>query len=203
MSKNIGLLKGKVVIEDQFAESEQELLIKKYKSKTEFEFWRTKHKSLTFLKDLPELEILSLIGTKIENADFLSEIPKLKTLFLNAAKFDAGWNFLANLNQIEELHILNIRGKLILPDLKMLDHLKSFRIWSCKGLADISVLENVRQLEEVDLVDTSVTLEKLLPLIKKSSVKYINATFSSKKDRDLFQEYVDRHGKRPYKVCER
>lgn len=59
MSKNIGLLKGKVVIEGQFSESEQELLIKKYKSKTEFEFWRTKHKSLTFLKGLPELRELN------------------------------------------------------------------------------------------------------------------------------------------------
>lgn len=202
MSKNIGLLKGKVVIEDQFSESEQELLIKKYKSKTEFEFWRTKHKSLTFLKDLPELESLSLISTKVENADFLSEIPKLKTLFLNAAKFDSGWNFLENLNQIEELHILNVRGKLILPDLKMLDQLKSFRIWGCKGLADISVLENVRQLEEVDLVDTAVTLENLLPVIEKPSVKYINATFGRKKDRDLFQEYVDKFEKKLFKTGE-
>ena len=70
MSEKISLVKGTVVVEGELFESEQELLIKKYKSKTEFEFWRTTHKSLTFLKDLPELESLSLISTKVENADF-------------------------------------------------------------------------------------------------------------------------------------
>ena len=88
----------------------------------------------------------------------------------------------------------------MLPDLGKLDQLKVFRIWGCKEFSDISVLKNARQLEELDLVDTAVTLENLLPLIKKSSVKYINATFSRKKDRDLFQDYLDKFGKKLFKT---
>lgn len=196
MSKNIGLLKGTVVIEGELLGAEQELLAKKYKSKKVFELWRAQYPSLVFLKKFPCLEKLSLIKVKIKDAHALSEISTLKNLFLNEARFDCGWNFLSDLTQIEELYILNARGELVLPDLGKLDQLKVFRIWGCKGLSDISILKNARQLEEVDLVDTALTPDKLLPLFEMPSVRYINASFGTKKDSDLFQKYLDKYGKK-------
>lgn len=199
MSKNISLLKGKVVIEGKLSEPEQEFLIEKYQSKKVFELWRTQLKSLTFLKDLRKMESLSLINTKVEDPQALSEIGSLKNLFLNEFKPGSGWNFLANLSQIEELQILNTRGELALPDLQKLDHLKTFRIWGCKGFADISILENTPNLEEIELVDTGLTPEKLLPLLEKPSVKYLSSSFNTKKDNELFQEYLDRYGKKAFR----
>ena len=199
MSKNISLLKGKVVIEGKLSELEQEFLIEKYQSKKVFELWRTQLKSLTFLKDLRKMESLSLINTKVEDPQALSEIGSLKNLFLNEFKPGSGWNFLANLSQIEELQILNTRGELALPDLQKLDHLKTFRIWGCKGFADISILENTPNLEEIELVDTGLTPEKLLPLLEKPSVKYLSSSFNTKKDNELFQEYLDRYGKKAFR----
>ena len=199
MSKNISLLKGKVVIEGKLSESDQEFLIEKYKSKKVFELWRAQLKSLSFLKNLPKIESLSLINTKVEDPDALSEIGSLGNLFLNELKPGSGWGFLANLTQIEELHILNIKGELILPDLHKLNHLKAFRIWGCKGFADISILKNTLKLEEVELVDTALTPEKLLPLFEKPSIKYLSSSFSTKKENELFQEYLDRYGKKAYR----
>lgn len=199
MSKNISLLKGKVVIEGKLSEPDQEFLIEKYKSKKIFELWRTQLKSLAFLKNLPKMESLSLINTKVEDPGALAEISTLKNLFLNEFKPSSGWDFLANLTQIEELHILNTKGELALPDLQKLDNLKAFRIWGCKGFADISILKNVPNLEEVELVDTALTPEKLLPLFEKPSVKYLNAPFSTKKDNELFQEYLNKYGKKAYR----
>ncbi len=199
MSKNISLLKGKVVIEGKLSEPEQEFLIEKYKSKKVFEIWRTQFKSLTFLKDLLKMESLSLINTKVEDPQALSEIGSLKNLFLNEFKPGSGWNFLANLSQIEELQILNTRGELALPDLRKLDHLKTFRIWGCKGFVDISILKNTPNLEEVELVDTGLTPEKLLPLLEKPSVKYLSSSFNTKKDNELFQEYLDKYGKKSFR----
>jgi hypothetical protein len=199
MSKNISLLKGKVVIEGKFSELEQAFLIEKYKSKKAFEFWRTQLKSLVFLKDLPNLESLGLINSKVENPGALSEISTLKKLFLNELKAGADWNFLENLTQIEELHILNTKGELILPNLLKLDHLKTFRIWGCKGFSDISMLKNVPNLEEVEFVDTALTPEKLLPLFEKPSVKYLSSSFSKKQDKELFLECLDKYGKKAFR----
>lgn len=199
MSETISLLKGKVVIKGKFSEPEENLLIEKYKSKKIFEFWRTQLKSLTFLKNLPKMESLSLINVKVEDPNTLCEIGTLKNLFLNEFKPGSGWDFLANLAQIEELHILNTRGQLILPDLQKLDQLKTFRLWGCKGFTDISILKNTPNLEEVVLVDTAVTLEKLLPLFEKPSIKYLRSPFSTKKDNELFQVYLDRYGKQAYR----
>jgi hypothetical protein len=199
MSKNISLLKGKVVVEGKFSEQEKEFLIEKYKSKKVFEFWRTQLKSFTFLKDLSNIESLSLINVKSEDSDALSEIGTLKKLFLNEFKPGSGWNFLANLTQIEELHILNVKGELLLPELQKLDHLKTIRIWGCKGFADISALKNIPVLEEVELVDTSLTPEKLLPLLEKPSVKYLSSSFNTKKDNELFQTYLAKCGKKAFR----
>ena len=195
MPENVRLLKGRVVVEGKLSGPEQELLVEKYKSKKAFEFWRTQLKSLAFLKELPSLESLSLVNARIEDVNALSEVNTLKTLFLNEARLGSDWGFLANLCQIEELHILNIRGELALPDLGNLDCLRAFRIWGCKGLADISALENTPRLEEVELIDTGLTPERTLPLFKKPSIKYLNASFGKKKSDELFQEYLERYGK--------
>jgi hypothetical protein len=199
MSKNISLLKGKVVVEGKFSEPEQELLITKYKSKKVFEFWRVQLKSLTFLKEFPNIESLSLINVKAEDLNTLAQIGTLKKLFLNELKPASGWNFLAHLIQIEDLHILNTRGEFILPDLHKLDHLKTFRIFGCKGLADISMLKNAQNLEEVELVDTALTPENLLPIFENPSVKYLSSSFNTKKDNELFQMYLAKYGKKAFR----
>lgn len=199
MSKNVSLLKGKVVIEGKISGPEQEFLIEKYKTKKVFEIWRSQLKELSFLKNLPNIEVLSLINTKVEDSQALSQIGTLKNLFLNEFKPGSGWDFLAGLSQIEELQILNTRGELALPDLQKLGGLKIFRLWGCKGFTDISILNHAPNLEEVELIDTGLSPADLLFLFERPNVKYLNASFKTKKENDTFQEYLDRYGKKAFR----
>ena len=136
---------------------------------------------------------------KVADPRALAEIGTLRRLFLNGFTSAAGWGFLADLTQIEELHILNTRGALVLPDLQRLDHLRTFRIWGCKGLSDLSILTDVPHLEEVELVDTALAPDDLLPLLEKPSIAYLSATFATKRDTDRFDEYLDTYGKRAFR----
>ncbi|GEL98214.1 hypothetical protein [Cellulomonas terrae] len=193
MSKNVRIVKGTVVAEGSFSESE--LLVGRYTSRRAFELWRAQLPSLAFLTDLPLLESLGLINVKVADPGALAEVGTLRSLFLNEFRSAAGWDFLADLTQVEELHILNTRGALVLPDLRRLDHLTTFRIWGCKGLSDISFLIDVPHLEEVALVDTALTPDDLLPLLQKPSVAYLSSSFARRREADLFDEYLDRYGK--------
>ncbi|WP_456789815.1 hypothetical protein [Cellulomonas sp. P5_C5] len=195
MSEHVRVVKGAVVIEDRFAEPERELLTRRYRSRKVVELWRTRHRSFDFLKDLPHLEDLSLIRVKVDDPRALSEIRTLKRLFLNGLNPGSGWDFLADLTQVEELHLLNVRGPLTLPDLQRLDHLATFRVWGCKGLADVSALEKTPRLEEVWLTDTALTPDLVLPLLEKPSVRYLSSSFPRRRDDELFQEYLARYGK--------
>lgn len=199
MTKNVSLLKGKVVVQDKFSSAEEEILNKKYKGKTVFEFWRTSHQSLCFLESMENIESLSLINTKIDDATALADLNTLNHLFLNGIKLKSGWDFLADLKQIRELHILNIKGELTLPNLAKLDSLNTFRIWGCKGLGDVSFLLGVPKLEEIELIDTALQPDDLLGLLAKPSVRYVNARFNTKKNNDLFLEYLQKFNKKQYR----
>ena len=54
-------------------------------------------------------------------------------------------------------------------------------------------------LEEVALVDTALTPDDLLPLLEKPSITYLSSTFATKRETDLFEEYLDRYGKMAYR----
>lgn len=199
MTKNVSLLKGKVVVQDKFSSVEEETLNKKYKDKMEFEFWRTNLQSLSFLESFDKIKSLSLINTKLDDTSALSRLDTLDRLFLNGIKPASGWAFLENLKQIRELHILNIKGEFVIPSLGELDSLRTFRVWGCKGFADVSSLLGVPNLEEVELIDTALLPEDLLDLFAKPSLRYVNARFSTKKNNDLFAEYLLKFNKKQYR----
>lgn len=69
MPGNIRLIKGKVVIEDRFTSLEEGIVRARHRGKRAFEFWRTHHRSLSFLVELSDLEELSLINATV-NARF-------------------------------------------------------------------------------------------------------------------------------------
>ena len=190
------VVKGTVVVEETFSQAD---LVRRHASRREFELWRMRLASLAFLTDLPAIERLGLINVKVADPHALAEIGTLRNLFLNGFTSASGWGFLAELTQIEELHILNTRGKLVLPDLARLDHLKTFRIWGCKGLSDISILTEVPHLEEVQLVDTALTPDDLVPLLEKPSVGYLSSSFGTQRESKLFEEYLDTYGKKQWR----
>lgn len=199
MPTNVRVVKGKLVVEDEFSELERRVLAGRHRSRTELELRRTRHESLAFLADLPALERLEVVSAEVDDPTALAEAGALRTLFLNGTAPRSGWGFLADLTQIEELHLLNVRGPLALPDLCRLDRLRTFRAWGCTGLADVSSLESASRLEEVELVATSVTADGLLPLLAKPSVLYVSATFTTKRENERFRQHLDRYGKRAFR----
>ncbi|WP_437783601.1 hypothetical protein [Sorangium sp. So ce1097] len=199
MSKNIRIVKGKVVVEGKFTLLEEEVVRVKHRDRKIFEFWRTSHASLSFLKDLSGVEDLSFVNAKIEDPSALSCLSTLKRLFLNGVRVSSGFGFLATLGQLEELHLLNLKGELVLPDLEGLGSLRKFRVWGCKRFLDASVLKGVRDLEEVEFIDTAMGPDDLLVLFEKASVRYIDARFGTKRNNDVFSEYLVKFGKKQYR----
>ncbi|WP_438019318.1 hypothetical protein WMF18_09710 [Sorangium sp. So ce315] len=199
MSKNIRVVKGKVVVEGKFTSLEEEVVRARYRDRKVFEFWRTSHASLSFLKDLADVEGLSFVNAKIEDPSALSCLSSLKKLFLNGVRVSSGFGFLATLGQIEELYLLNLKGELVLPDLEGLGSLRKFRVWGCKRFSDASVLKGVRDLEEVEFVDAGMVPDDLLVLFEKASIKYINCRFGTKRHNDAFSEYLVKFGKKQYR----
>lgn len=197
MPKNIRIVHGTVVAEGRFSESD--LLVPRYTSRGDVELWRAELPSLAFLKNLPVLERLGLINVKVADPRALAEIGTLRNLFLNGFRSAAGWDFLADLTQIEELNVLNTRGQLVLPDLHRLESLRTFFAWGCRGLSDLSFLTEVPRLEEVQLVDTALTPDDLVPLLEKPSVAYVSATFATRREADLFEAYLERYGKKAHR----
>jgi hypothetical protein len=198
VSKHVTVVKGKVLVQDQFTSVEEALVRTKHRNKSVFEFWRTRHASLEFLSDFEKLEELSLINATIATPESLSKLRGLKKLFLNGAKFASGYGFLAHLDQIEELHLLNVRGAFTLPDLEPLASLRTFRVWGCKGFADASVLNAAPRLEELEFIDTALTPEALTALFEKESVKYLSARFGTKRENDAFSQLSTTYGKARY-----
>ncbi|WP_437991875.1 hypothetical protein [Sorangium sp. So ce145] len=192
-------MKGKVVVEDKFTSLEEEVIKARYGSKSVFEFWRTNHASLSFLKELSGIEDLSFVNAKIEDPSSLSCLTTLKRLFLNGVKVSSGFGFLSDLSRVEELHLLNMKGELALPSLEGLGSLKSFRVWGCKRFSDASALKEVRGLEEVEFIDTAMEPDDLLVLFEKASIKYIDSRFRTKRQNDVFSEYLVKFNKSQYR----
>ena len=122
----------------------------------------------------------------------------MRSLFINTSAIAAGFDFLADLAQVEELHLLNHRGPLTLPALEGMAALKRFRVWGCKGFTDISVLAEVPQLEEVELIDAGLEPEDLKPLITKPTIRYVNAQFATQSRNAHFTELLAKYGKGKY-----
>ncbi|WP_434046605.1 MULTISPECIES: hypothetical protein [Sorangium] len=199
MSKNISIVKGKVVVEGKFTSLEEEVVRAKCRGRKILEFWRTSHASLSFLRGLIGVEELSFVNAKIEDPSALSCLSTLKRLFLNGVRVRSGFGFLATLEQIEELHLLNLKGELVLPDLEGLDSLRKFCVWGCKGFSDASVLKGVRHLEEVEFIDTAMGPDDLLVLFEKASIKCVDSRFRTKRHNDTFSEYLVKFNKRQYR----
>ena len=66
-------------------------------------------------------------------------------------------------------------------------------------LLDASILTEVPHLEEVQLVDTALTPDDLLPLLEKPSVAYLSSSFGTRRQADLFDGYLDRYGKKAHR----
>lgn len=195
MPTNVSVIKGAVVVEGALTEPDRQRLVRLCATRSTVEVWRAQHTALALLLDLPGLADLSLVNVRVDDPGALPEISTLRRLFLNQARFRTGWGFLASLTQIEELHLLNVRGEVVLPDLRALDRLRMVRVWGCTGLTDVSGLAVAPHLEDVRLVDTGMTPAGLAPLLEKPSVRRLSSTFPRIKDDEHFRELLARHGK--------
>lgn len=199
MSATAKILKGTVSIEGQLSRANEAALAKKYAGKTSFNLRRMKLESLSFLGAFEGIRDLSFVNVKVADASALTELGALERLFLNGVTVGAGFGFLSKLAALEELHLLNLRGPLELPSLTDLGALTKFRVWGCKGFSDLSILQEVPNLEELELVDTALEPDDLLPLLGKTSVRFVAAQFKTKKHNDVFSEHLTKFGKTRYR----
>lgn len=200
MAATIKVVKGSVVVEGVLADEQHADVIRRCKGRSQLELWRGQYRDLEFLELVAGLEGLSVVSSRIADPSALARLPGLRCLFLNGARIDAGFGFLAHLAQVEELSLLNLRGALELPDLSDLTALRRFRVWGCKGFADAASLATLPNLEELELVDTGFERdpEVLEPLVAKPSLRYVSATFGAKSRNDRFDALLAKHGKSRY-----
>lgn len=199
MPADISVVKGKVCVTGQLTDAQVPDLVRRCATRSRLELRRTRHQTLELLEQLPGIEELELVRTRVTDAGALARLPALRVLWLNGVTVESGFGFLAGLSQVQELHLLNHRGALELPDLAGMTSLRTFREWGCKGLTDLSVLLDVPQLEEVALTDAGVEPEDLVPVVAMPSVRYVSAQFGSKGRNDRFAEIVAAHGKAQYR----
>lgn len=199
MSAKFAVIKGKVVVEGHLGAEDSAALQAKYKSTQVFELRRLKHADLAFLKSFDGLRELSLVNVKVDEASALASLGKLHKLLLNGVTVRAGFSFLEQLEQIGELHLLNQPGELCLPDLGGLASLTKFRVWGCKRFSDVFILRGAPKLEEVEFIDTALGPDDLRVLFEKTSIKYINARFRTKRDNEVFSRYLTEFGKSQYR----
>lgn len=199
MAADISIVKGKVCVTGQLTEAQIPDLVRRCATRSRLELRRTRHKTFDFLEQLPDLEELELVRTRVSDAGALARLSALRVLWLNGVTVESGFDFLTGLPQVRELHLLNHRGSLELPDLAGMTSLRTFREWGCKGLTDLSVLLGVQRLEEVVLTDAKVEPEDFTPVLAMPSVRYVSAQFGSKQRNDRFVEIVTAHGKAQYR----
>lgn len=183
-----------ILIKDEFGAKEI-AKIKKYRNYPALSLTLTKHADLEFLKLMPNLEVLELYTTTIENYGVLNKIGTLRELFLNNIRQHEDLSFISSLSQIEKLSLLNLRQLEKLPDLSRCKRLKKVFLWDCKKLKDIQALAAVPNLEQLDIVDTPQQPDDLEFLMRMDNIKYIDGQFGSNKANKRFEELLEQHGK--------
>lgn len=138
----VRLVAGKVVVTGDVSDAVRRTLLTRYRKREVVELWRADLDDLTFLTELPGLRSLSVVSCRLLDTAPLARCTALRTLFLNQARPRDGWEFLAGLGQVEELHLLNVRGDLPLPDLTGMTSLRVLRVWGCTGLRSLAALSS-------------------------------------------------------------
>lgn len=183
-----------ILIKDVFGAKEI-AKIKRYKNYPVLSLTLTKHPDLEFLKLMPELQVLELYTTTIDNYDALNEINTLRELLLNNTRQHEDLSFIGSLSQIEKLSLLNLRQLEKLPDLSGCKGLKRVFLWDCKKLKDIQALATAPNLEQLGIVDTPHQPDDLEFLMKLENIKYIDGQFGSNKANKRFEELFKQYGK--------
>jgi hypothetical protein len=195
---SVKVVKGAVMVEGAISAETLPLLKAKMKNRTRLELWRATLPTLAFLSDLTPLEHLSVVNCKVTDASALGEIEGLRSLFLNGSSFKEGLGFLADVRDVEELDLLNLRGTFSVPALTALRRLSRVRVWGCKGFTDVAALAAAPHLAAVELVDVGLEPHTLGPLLEHGSLRFLDAQFGTVARQRRFAELLAQSGKEAY-----
>lgn len=192
----VRLVTGKVVVTGAVSDAVRRSLLTRHRTREVVELWRADLDDLAFLTELPGLRSLSVVNCRLVDTAPLARCTALRTLFLNQARPRDGWDFLARLDQVEELHLLNVRGDLPLPDQTGMTSLRVLRVWGCAGLHSLAALERAPVLESVECVGTGLGPQDFEGVLARPSVRYVSSTFGTRAAREQFATMLAHHGKR-------
>lgn len=175
----VKVVKGAVVVEGDVSADIVPLLIAKAKTRTRLEIWRASLPDMDFLSDLTTIEHLSIVHCKVVDSSALPDAGSIRSLFINGSTFRQGLGFIASMEGLEALHLLNLRGSVTVPELSTLARLVSVRVWGCSGLTDVRALATAPNLRDVALVATGLEPESLMPLLRHPTLVSLDSQFAT------------------------
>lgn len=195
---SVKIRKGIVVVEEGFTLDQLPLLRAKARNRVELELWRLSLTDLEFLVEFVGLTDVKIYYCKIDDASALRDLPALRSLFINGARFKSGLDFLGNLPVLEELDLLNFRGTFTVPSLSGLGKLSRFRAWGCKGFTDVAAVAAAPNIDQVNLVDTNLEPDSLMPLLQHDTLSALTVTFATQAKTRVFEGMLEQYGKDGY-----
>lgn len=112
----VKVVKGAVVVGGDVSADIVPLLIAKAKTRTRLEVWRASLPDMDFLSDLTTIEHLSIVHCKVVDSSALPDAGSIRSLFINGSTFRQGLGFIASMEGLEALHLLNLRGSVTVPE---------------------------------------------------------------------------------------
>lgn len=182
-------------------------------------------KDIDVLRELPELEEVTLRSITTANLEYLSDLPKLWSLDikLGGIRSFAGIEGKESIKYLELWQVRNLRSIEVVGDLprlqnlflQSLPHIESLPrlenstalrrivIENLKALHDFTALEKAPELEEFALIDgRNQTPNQLLPVLNNPRVRRISAGFGSQRKNMEFSRLREQHGKAEFGVRE-
>ena len=195
---SVKVVKGVVVVEGEFSLEQLPQLKAKLTNRSRLELLRVSLPNLEFLDELSGLDDVRIMYSTIGDPSALAGVPGLRSLFINASSFSGGFEFLGQLTALEELDVLNMRGKFAVPALSELTRLTRFRAWGCKGFTEVTPIAAAPRLEHVELVDTGLEPESLMPLLSHETLSSLDAQFGTQATQKKYLTLLAEHGKTRY-----
>ena len=182
-------------------------------------------KDIDVLRELPELEEVTLRSITTANLEYLSDLPKLWSLDikLGGIRSFAGIEGKESIKYLELWQVRNLRSIEVVGDLprlqnlflQSLPHIESLPrlenstalrrivIENLKALHDFTALEKAPELEEFALIDgRNQTPDQLLPVLNNPRVRRISAGFGSQRKNREFSRLREEHDKAEFGVRE-
>ena len=191
----VKVVKGTVVVEGDVSADIVPLLIAKAKNRTRLEIWRASLPDMDLLSDLITIEHLSIVNCKVVDSSALPRVCSIRSLFINGSTFRQGLGFIASMEGLEALHLLNLRGSVTVPELSTLARLVSVRVWGCSGLTDLRALATAPNLRDVALVATGLEPESLLPLFRHPTLVSLDSQFATQAKQRTYTGLLAEFGK--------